>query len=170
MPASGHLRFPRAAGVALLLATSLLAACGPQQPTTALPAQPTQATARVGDVTVRASLVPTESLGGEVAARHGIAREPGTVLLLVGVRRGEGAAETSLPAAVRARVTDLRGRTRQLPLRELRSDAAPGEPLLDYAGTVRVSPPDTLRFEISVDWGGPGRSTTLQLQRDFPRP
>jgi hypothetical protein len=168
MRASVHHRIPSAA--ALLLATSLLVACGPQQPTVAVPAQPTQATARVGDVTVRASLVPTENLDGEVADRHGIAREPGTVLLLVGVRRGEGAAESSLPASVSAQVTDLRGRTRQLALRELRSDAGPGEPLLDYAGTVQVSAPDTLRFEISVDWGGAGGSTTMQLQRDFGRP
>lgn len=124
----------------------------------------------MGDVTIRASLVPTESLGAEVAARHGIAREPGSVLLLVGVRRGEGAAETSLPATVHASVTDLRGRTRPVALRELRSDAAPGEPLLDYAGTVAVAPPDTLRFEIAVDWGGEGRSTSMQLQRDFARP
>lgn len=170
MRASSHHRFARPAGLALLMSTFVLMACGPQPPTTALPAQPTQATARVGDVTIRASLVPTENLGAEVAARHGITREPGTALLLVGVRRGEGAAETSLPAAVRASVTDLRGRTRPLALRELRSDAGPGETLLDYAGTVEVSPPDTLRFDISVDWGGEGRSTTMQLQRDFTRP
>jgi len=155
----------RASGLASLLA---LAACAEAPPPAAAPAQPTQASARVGDVTIRASLVPTTSLGTEAAARHGIAREPDTVLLLVGVRRGEGAAETSMPAAVRASVTDLRGRTRPLDLRELRSEAGPGEPLLDYAGTVAVSPPDTLRFEIEVDWGNGGRSS-LQLQRDFPR-
>lgn len=169
MHASSLRRCARRPGLALLASTLLLMACGPQQPTTALPAQPTQATARVGDVTIRASLVPTESLGPEVAARHGIAREPDVVLLLVGVRRGEGTAETSLPATVRASVTDLRGRTRPLVLRELSSDAGTGEALLDYAGTVEVSPPDTLRFEIAVDWGGQGRSTTMQLQRDFRR-
>lgn len=168
MQGSVRHRFARSAGLVSLI--SLLLACGSPPPSVALPAQPTQATARVGDVTIRASLVPTENLGAEVAARHGIAREPGSVLLLVGVRRGEGAAETSMPAAVRASVTDLRGRTRQVALRELRSDAGPGESLLDYAGTVAVSPPDTLRFEITVDWGGEGRSTTMQLQRDFTRP
>lgn len=169
MDASRHNRAACPAVLALL-ASILLTACGPQQPTAALPAQPTQATARVGDVTIRASLVPTENLGPEVAARHGIARRPDTVLLLVGVRRGEGAAETSLPAEVRASVTDLRGRSRPLALRELRSDAGPGEALLDYAGTVEVSPPDTLRFDIAVDWGAAGRATTMQLQREFPRP
>jgi hypothetical protein len=170
MDGSSQHRFAPLAGLALLLSMSLLVACGSPQPTVAVPAQPTQATARVGDVTIRASLVPTESLDAGVASRHGIARESGTVLLLVGVRRGEGAAETSLPAAVQASVTDLRGRTRPVALRELRSDAGPGESLLDYAGTVEVSPPDTLRFEIAVDWDGEGRSTTMQLQRDFTRP
>jgi hypothetical protein len=161
-------RFTRTAGLASML--WLLAACGSPQPTVAVPAQPTQATARVGDVTIRASLVPTETLDAGVATRHGIVREPGTVLLLVGVRRGEGATETSMPASVNASVTDLRGQTRPVVLRELRSDAGHGESLLDYAGTFQVSPPDTLRFEIAVDWGGEGRSTTLQLQRDFGRP
>jgi hypothetical protein len=165
-----HHRFASPPGLALLLSMPFLVSCGPQQPTVAVPAQPTQASARVGDITIRASLVPTENLGSEVAARHGIARSPDTVLLLVGVRRGEGAAETSLPAAVSASVTDLRGRKRPVALRELRSDAGPGESLLDYAGTVEVSPPDTLRFEIAVDWDGEGRSTTMQLQRDFTRP
>jgi hypothetical protein len=157
-----------AAHTAALASLLALGACAEAPPPAAAPAQPSQASARVGDVTIRASLVPTASLGADVAARHGIAREPDTVLLLVGVRRGEGAAETSIPAVVRASVTDLRGRTRPLDLRELRSDAGPGESLLDYAGTVAVSPPDTLRFEIEVDWGNGGRST-LQLQRDFPR-
>ncbi|GAB3728752.1 hypothetical protein GCM10028862_06500 [Luteimonas pelagia] len=158
------------AGALLLAAIATLSACGGERPEPARPvdAAPAQASVRVGDVTLRANVVETGTLGEEVARRYGIERRPGVALLFVGVRRGDGAGEQALPARVSATVTDLRGNTRPVALRELRSgegDAA----LVDYAGTVEYAPPETLRFDIEADWGA-ARRGELQLQRDFGRP
>jgi hypothetical protein len=149
----------------LILAIALLPGCGgeaPQRPLAAGAAvAPQQATARSGDVTVRASAIQTSALGAEVARRYGIVRDQGTVLLLVTVRQGPDGRDVSLPARIEATVTDLRGRRKPLVLRELRS----GD-LLDYVGTLEVSLPDTLRFDVEVTAAN-GAAATLQLQREF---
>lgn len=150
----------------LLLASCLsmlgLAGCskGPPPPAAPMAAQQ-EAVSRIGDVTVRASVVPTQSLSEEVARTYGLPRRPGTLMLLVGVRQGPEAQETSLPATVTAVATDLGGRRQPIALRELRS----GE-LLDYVGTLEVTPPDTLRFDVTVVREGGARSD-MQFTREF---
>lgn len=150
---------------ALLALTLLLAAgCGGEPPA-ATPAEgappPQEAVARVGDTTVRATALQTSQLGEAVAREYGLARDDGRVLLLVAVRRGAEGQETSVPARVTARVTDLRGRQQPVEMRELRS----GD-LLDYVGTTGVSPPDTLRFDIDVV-AEDGTRADLQFTREF---
>lgn len=100
----------------------------------------------VGDVRVRATLSPSLALGEAVAERYGIARERGNHLLLVGIRRGPVHDEASVPGRVTAYARDLRGVRQDIELREIRSDG-----FIDYAGTVRASPPDTLSFVVRVD-------------------
>lgn len=122
-----------------------------------------EAVASTGDVTVRASVVPTSRLGEAVARQYGIERSPDRVLVLVGVRQGTGAEEISLPVRIRAEVSDLRGVRQRPVLEEMRS----GE-LIDYAGSVRATPPDTLRFDIRVERDG-AAPIRLQFSRDvFP--
>lgn len=153
------------AAAALLLA---LAGCGGSapDPAAARPALPRHATVQVGDVTVRANALRTTDLDATVAERYGIAREPGDVLLVVGVRRGQGAAEAPIPASVATTVTDLRGQRRTLEMRQLHGFEPSGEPVLDHYAVVGASPPDTLRFEIEVDWPrGPG--ATLRLEHEL---
>lgn len=119
---------------------------------------------QVGDVTIRASLAPTASLGAAIVQRYGV--EPGrdVHLLLVGVRRGPAHDETSLPARVTARARDLRGVWRDIALHEVRSDG-----FIDHAGAVRVAPPDTLAFEIRVHPEGADAPEVLRFSRDvFP--
>ncbi|HEU4813844.1 MAG TPA: DUF4426 domain-containing protein [Xanthomonadaceae bacterium] len=147
---------------------ALLTACGGSapEPVAAQPAVPRHATTQVGDVTVRANALRTASLDAAVAERYGIAREPDAVLLLVGVRRGDGADEVPIAADVAATVTDLRGQRHEVEMRELHGNAPSGEPVLDYFGVVEASPPDTLRFDIEVDWdGGPG--ATLRVEHEL---
>lgn len=152
------------AGIAVAL--SLAVACGgtAPEPAAAQPAVPRHATAQVGDVTVRANAIATSSLDAAIAERYGIAREPDTVLLLVGVRRG--LEETPMAAAVTATVTDLRGQRRDVSMRELHGNAPSGEPVLDYFGVVEAAPPDTLRFDIEVEWTG-GRGATLRVEHEL---
>ena len=123
-----------------------------------------EATVRSGDVTIRASVLPTTAMSEVVAAQYGIQRDPGSVMLLVGVRQGPDMQETALPATITATATDLRGVRQTLELREVRS----GD-LVDYVGIARVSPPDTLRFDLDIRRED-GASSTMQFTRDiFPR-
>jgi len=149
-----------------------LVACGgnapPAPPTSASANSATQeAVSRIGDVTIRASAIPTSTLSEQVARQYGIARNNETVMLLIGVRQGESAQETALPATITATATDLRGRVHPIEMRELRSgDAASGTALLDYVGTIDVTPPDTLRFDVQIVREG-GATSQMQFSRDF---
>ena len=146
-----------------LAAALLLAACGAQPParTADNAPAPQEAIARAGDVTMRASVVQTSTLGADVAARYGISRDPGTVMLLVAVRQGPDGDEVALPAQVTATATDLRGQRQTFAMRELRV----GD-LLDYVGTVRTTLPDTLRVDVTIVREG-GATSSLQFSREF---
>lgn len=147
-----------------LLATVLaIAACGgaptPQAATPSSTAN--EAVSRIGDVTIRASVMQTSTLNEAVAREYGIIRDERTVLLLVAVHQGPEANESALPAQITATATDLRGGKHDIAMRELRS----GD-LLDYVGTVDVSLPDTLRFDLAIVREG-GASSTMQFSREF---
>ncbi len=138
---------------------------GPQPAASAsAPATMQEAVARAGDITIRASVLPTAQLDEQVARGYGIERSDRTVMLLVSVRRGAEGEETSLPAQVLAKASDLRGRAHVIEMRELRSAGPDG--LLDYVGTLEIDPPDTLRFDVQVTPQG-GTASTMQFTREF---
>ena len=115
---------------------------------------------QAGDVTIRASAVPTTVLGEAAATQYGIERDPRTVLLLVGVRRGPDRRKPRCP-----RGSAAGGRpARQAPAARAARD--PQRRLLDYAGTVRISPPETLRFDLVIERDG-AAPATLSFNRDF---
>lgn len=147
--------------VHFLCATLILGGCGGGSPAPPAAAAQTPAELHTGDVTIRASAVPTTVLGEAAAKQYGIERDPRTVLLLVGVRRGPESQETSLPARVRGSAVDLLGRRQHFELREIRSDG-----FVDYAGSVRISPPETLRFDLVIERDG-AAPATLSFNRDF---
>lgn len=162
---------PESRMLAVLSASLLLAACGAQPParTAENSSSPQQATTRVGDVTMRASVMQTSALEPDVASRYGISRDDNTVMLLVAVRKGADAEDIALPAHVTATVTDLRGQRQAIVLRELRTHdpgSSPGQALLDYVGTVQTTLPDTLRFDVKIVREG-GATSTLQFIREF---
>ncbi|MEO7258369.1 MAG: DUF4426 domain-containing protein [Luteimonas sp.] len=145
-------------------------ACGGPQPsapdaahgsTASTAADRGESVVRIGDTSIRASVVQTSTLPGSVARQYGINRDPGTVLLLVAVRKGPDASAIALPAQITATVTDLRGGRQEIVMRELRA----GE-LLDYVGTLSTTLPETLRFDLKVAADGIG-PTTLQFEREF---
>ncbi|HEY0662537.1 MAG TPA: DUF4426 domain-containing protein [Lysobacter sp.] len=149
--------------LAMLLGTGL-GACSREAAAPASPAassQQQEAVSRIGDVTIRASVMQTSTLAEAVAAQYGIARDDHSVMLLVAVRQGAEAQETALPARITATVTDLRGQRRDIAMRELRS----GE-LLDYVGTTEIALPDTLRFDLGITREG-GATSTMQFTREF---
>jgi len=149
-------------GLLAMLVAMGTGACGRDVPAPTPTAAATQeAISRIGDITVRASAVQTATLPESVASRYGIARDDRTVMVLVAVRQGPEAQESSLPAHVTATATDLRGQRHEITMRELRS----GD-LLDYVGTVDVALPDTLRFDLTIVREG-GASSTMQFTREF---
>lgn len=141
-----------------------LAACGaaPTPPAgQGTPAPP--AVARSGDLSVRASVVPTSALSEAAAREYRIERGPRNHLLMVGVRRGEDNNERAVPARVTATAFDLRGVRHDVVLREV----AVGE-LTDHIGIVRITPPDTLRFVVEAHTGD-DEVTRLQFSREIHR-
>ncbi|MCY7354841.1 MAG: DUF4426 domain-containing protein [Lysobacter sp.] len=163
---------PRIFGSAFPIALALLAAaCGGTNapaPTEATSAQG-NALVRVGDISVRASPIQTSLLNPAVAQQYGIARTDNTILLLVAVRQGPEASETSLPAQITASATDLRGQKQAIAMREVRTGdpaSGAGQVLIDYIGTVETALPETLRFDVkAVRDGRP--VATLQFNREF---
>ncbi|HZH43671.1 MAG TPA: DUF4426 domain-containing protein [Lysobacter sp.] len=151
-----------------LAAMLALAACGGASPPAGadgIAGLPHTEIARSGAATVRATLLPTDRMAEPMARQYGIARGEHTVLLLVSVRTGAEGEERSLPARVRATVTDLQGRARPLVLRELKvgeGDAA----LVDHAGTFVIEPPETLSFALDVQPQG-APPLRMQFSRDF---
>ena len=151
----------------LLAVVALLAACSAEAPSRADLAAAAEATRqpaelRLGELTIRASLAPTSSLAPAIAQRYGVRPGRDVHLLLVGVRRGESHAETPVPAQVSARARDLRGVWQDVPMREVRSEG-----FIDYAGSARVAPPDTLAFEITVRHAGADAPAVLRFSRDI---
>lgn len=150
--------------LATILAAGLLAGCGgePPAPVPAVTLTDSQdATTRIGDVTARATVIPTMALGSLVAEKYSIRRADNQVMLLVGLRHGDEGAETSVPATIVATVSDLRGDRSTIKLRDLTSDD-----LVDYVGTVQISRPDTLKFELDITLED-GKRATMRFTRDF---
>lgn len=148
-------------GWTCIAALALLAGCGGGKPMPSMQEAQLPAEARVGDVTVRATTMPTLRLNAAMAQQYGVAPDARSVLVVVGLRRGDAASETSLPGRIRARATDLLGSSQAIELREMRADG-----FIDYVGTASVSMPDTLRYEIDAQpQGGPALS--LRFNRDY---
>lgn len=161
---------PRLTAASILAVLFALAGCGGDAPKPArIIETPQEAVSRSGDVIVRANVVRTDLLNEAMARGYGIARDEGTVLLMVSVRRGADGQDVAIPAKVEATVTDLQGRRRALALRELRTEV-PGTPagqaLIDHIGTVEIHAPDTLRFDLAIEREGGARST-MQFTREF---
>lgn len=147
--------------VAFGMLLGVLAGCGGQP--AAPPASGTLAPAelRVGELTVRATTLPTAQLNEAMARQYGVTRDPGSVLLVVGLRNGPASAEVSVPATVTAQATDLLGKRQDIALREVRTGA-----FIDYVGVAFVSMPDTLQFTVAARPQG-GQPATLRFNRDF---
>lgn len=144
------------------MALALLAGCGREA--SVPPAQGNAAgseTVRIGAVSMHATAVQTDKLPEQVVRRYGAQRDARTVLLVMSLRQGDEADAKALTAQrVEAIATDLLGRRQTLALREVRD----GD-LVDYVGTAQVSPPDTLRFEVTMS--GPNGRHSMKFNRDF---
>ncbi|TZF90325.1 DUF4426 domain-containing protein [Cognatilysobacter lacus] len=148
----------------LLSLLPLLAACsGSAPPVTASSASSAgmqSAEARVGDVAVHASVVQTSTLDAATARQYGLDRSDRVAMLLLSARRDGDAA---LPPSfkVEATVADASGHGAQpIVLHQVKVDG-----LVDYVGTVDISPPDSLRFDVALAYES--ATSTMQFTREF---
>ena len=139
-----------------------LAACGGSTPpVTASTSQvPQQAEARLGDVVVHASALQTSTLDEAIAKRYGLERSGRVAMLLVSVRRADGSDAAGLPVSIDATVTPDRGTPERITLRQISVDG-----LVDRVGTVKIAPPESLRFDLVIRYGN--STSTMQFTRDF---
>lgn len=150
---------------ALIVIAMMLAGCDSDAPKPSRTYDaPQEAISRVGDVTIRANVLPTAALSEAVAQQYGIARDENRVMLLISVRKGPENQDVALPATIDAKVSNLQGQHRSIEMRELRT----GD-YVDYVGTAEVSPPDTLRFDVEIVREGGARST-MTFSRDYTAP
>ncbi len=126
-----------------------------------VPGSASQVETDVGEASVTAVAIQTSQLPDGVAAEHGIEQRDDLVMLRVSPRQGELGSISTAPTEVRATVTDLRGETRAL---ELKERVVAG--LVDHVGTVQVTLPETLRFNVTVV-SQQGETETLELSREF---
>ena len=156
--------------ITMVAGVLLLAACGggggPATPAGQAGGVPEEAVVTVGDRRLRASVVSTMTLSSQVAKRYGIARSDDTVLLLVTVREGEVATAVSVPATVTATATDLRGGTQAITMREVRSGSG-ADVLVDSIGIAGVTPPETMRFDITATFADGAAPMTVSMSREF---
>lgn len=155
---------------ATLCAALVLSGCGDDAPKQAKRIDtPQEAITRIGDVTIRANVMRTANLNEAVARGYGIQRSDDTLMLLVSVRQGPDGQDIALPATIQASVANLHGQRRDIEMRELRTGdpgAGPAQALIDYVGTVDVSPPDTLSFDLKIAREG-AAPASMQFNREF---
>ena len=147
--------------LALTMLMLALAACGGESRTgSSATAAPQQAEARIGDVVVHASAVQATALDDAFLRANGIERSDRIVMLLVSVRRADGGDASTLPVTVTARAGAEGDALQPLTLREVRVDG-----LVDRIGTLDIAPPEALRFDVSIRYGG--STSTMQFSRTF---
>ncbi len=165
-----RLSMTRSLKSAALCAALLLSACGDDAPKPAKRIDaPEEAITRIGDVTIRANVMRTANLNEAVARGYGIQRSDNTLMLLVSVRQGPDGQDIALPATIQASVANLHGQRRDIEMRELRTGdpgSGPEQALIDYVGTVDVSPPDTLSFDLKIAREG-AAPASMQFNREF---
>lgn len=147
--------------VAAWLTVMMLTGCGGASPPASSAIAQPPAELRSGDITVRATTLPTVQLNDAMARAYAVERDAGTVLLVVGMRRGSQSDETSVPGSVTATASDLLGKRQRVVLRPVDSGG-----YIDHVGEFEVSMPDTLRFVVDVRPQG-AAATTLEFNRDF---
>ena len=147
---------------ALVLVLTALAACGNPAPEPARFVPPAPSVAELdGSLRAHYNLLPTLALGEAVAREYGVARDAGSALLVVALRRpGAGGDETTADGEVTAEVVDLAGRRQTVALRRVST----GD-YVDHIGVVRVGAHDTVRVRVGV--ASDGRRREFDFQRSF---
>lgn len=139
----------------------LLAACSGGEPSRVGElVAPAQASTDFGDLRVHYNALPTMSMSEAVAQKYGVAKDPGTAMVFVGMRRVVEGNEFNAEGDVAGRVFDLQGKRQPIVF----SAVDIGE-YTDHIGIVEVGARDSYRFEVGAKVDG--RSHIVKFQRNF---
>lgn len=118
-----------------------------------------------GDVEIHYNAMPTDELAPEVAKSYKLERSRNRGLLTLSVLKKSNTAGMGTPmkAKVTASAVNLNGQLTEIDLREVVDGQA-----IYYLGEFRISPPETLKFNINATPAG-GQSHQLQFSRKFYR-
>ena len=147
--------------LSLLALALLLGGCSRgEQPRPADLVAPVQGSADFGSLRVYYNALPTSSISDAMASQYGVAKDPGTALVFVALRRIDGDEESNAEGAVAATAYDLQGARQDVGFKPV----AIGE-YTDHIGVIDVTPRDTYRFDLTVTVEG--RARQLEFQRNF---
>lgn len=131
-----------------------------------LSAAPTKATdnrLESGDTVIHYNALPTAMLSAEVARGYGITRSANRALLNVSVhRRGEDGSTRATNALVKAAATNPNGQRQELRPRRVQEGDA-----IYYLAEARITPQDTLLFELDITPDGTAQPIRAQFQQEF---
>ena len=114
---------------------------------------------RVGPWVLRGSTVSSETFDETAARTHGIDPGPTRAVLNVTLSRASDEPRANLRADVEASITDLAGRSIDVPMREV-----VGNGMVSYLGTVDFAPRQVLDFRIVARPHPDGAPITLEFR------
>lgn len=115
----------------------------------------------VGIITIGSNVLPTATCGPQVAQRLGITSAANRVMLVVGVRRGQWASDSS-PSYTAEATTSRPGSSPET----LALHGVGTGDVVDYIGTLDIHPPEVVGFDITVTLDGVA-PLTLSFAREF---
>jgi hypothetical protein len=144
-----------------LLFALLLAACSAgEEPRAAEFVPPADSSIDFGDLRVHYNALPTLGLSEAVAREYGVARDAGSAMVVIALRRIADGQELGADGEVSAEAYDLQGKRQHIDFSAVRT----GD-YTDHIGTFAISERDSYRFEVKVESGG--RKETVKFQRNF---
>lgn len=117
--------------------------------------------AKFGDIEVHYNAMPTSELQPEVAKNYKLERSQTRGLLTISVlKKNQLGIGQPIKAEVEAHVVNQYSQLGNIDLREIQEG-----PAIYYLGEFRMSPPDTLKFTLSVKPQGSAKSYTVEFDR-----
>jgi hypothetical protein len=146
---------------ALSFSVLFFAACSAtEKPRAADLVPPAVSSTDFGDLRVHYNALPTLSLNDAVAREYGVAKDAGSAMLVVAVRRLENGEETSAEGEVSAEAFDLQGARQHIEFSAVKTGQ-----YTDHIGVFTIHARDSYRFEVTVK--ADGRAEKVKFQRNF---
>ncbi len=118
---------------------------------------------KFGPLEIHYNAIPTDELLPEVARAYKIERSKTRGLLTISVlKQNNMGAASPVPAKISVYATNLAGQLTYVDMREVKEGTA-----IYYLGEFRISPPETLRFNATVEVAGEPKREMLFNQQFF---